>query len=619
MKKVKNLYKACVLCCCLLSFSSCDYLAVSDELAGELTMEEVFENAAYTRRFHRGIYTGIPDVSFLCINSGYGVCDGLGCPWVAVSDEMKVGHNNVKDIPVNGENAMNASMSRWSLYNQIRQINLFLDRAHVITSEKDPLPETELNQMRVEAIFFRAYYHYLVFELYGPIPIVDEAADPAAPDLDFARNSVDEVVDFIDKELLSVADLLKDVEPEERRAAPTKGAALAIRAKLWVYAASPLLNGGYKEAVELRDHEGKQLFPEHDATKWQKALDALQDFMDYAEGRFSLYKAYTNGVYDPDKSLYDLFQHYNSEIIWATTKDSWGSVDNVDGFQKRGTPRGVRGTQGFSTHGVTQELVDAFFMEDGLNIQESPLYSEEGFTPITHDVQQLEDTVTVTDTIYNMYLHREPRFYQTVMYAGRRWHVGGEQVFFHKGASDDNSSTNSCYTGYLLYKRMNRTLYSYGNYPRSWFRPGILFRLAEFYLLYAEVLNEVDPSDRRIVEYVDKVRERAGIPLLKDIKANIIGNQELQREAIRQERRVELCTEGQRYFDVRRWMVLENTPDEGGQAGDFHGMDMNASSYKEFCKRTVFERRTVNRKTYLYAIPQNEILKSRKLVQNPGW
>ena len=618
--KFKNLYKACTLSLVLACFTGCDYLAVSDELAGELTMEEVFNNAAYARRFHRGIYTGIPDVSFLSTNSSYLSVTGLGLPWVATSDEMKVANNNVKDLPITGENATNASMSRWSLYNQIRQANLFLEQAHVITSEKDPLPETELSQMRAEAIFLRAYYHYLLFELYGPIPIMTTSADPASLDLDYARNSVDEVVEFIDSELLSVMDQLKETEPQERRAAPTKGAAMAVRAKLWVYAASPLFNGGYKEAVDLRDNDGKQLFPEYDETKWQKALDVMQEFINYSEGRYTLYKAYKeNGEYDPDASLYDLFQHYNNEIIWASTHDSWGSVDS-EGSQRWATPRGVRGSQGLSAHGVIQELVDAFFMKDGLSIDESPLYSEEGFTPVTHDVQVLEDTVTVTDTIFNMWMHREPRFYQTVFFAGRRWHIGGEQIFFHKGASDDNSHSGNCHTGYLLYKRLNRTLYSYGNYPRSWARPGILFRLAEFYLLYAEVLNEVNPSDSRIIEYVDRVRERAGIPLLRDIKPEIIGNQELQREAIRKESRVELCTEGQRYFDVRRWMIIEDEMGKGGQSGDVHGMDMEATNFRDFCKRKAFETRVMGeRKTYLYAIPQAEILKSRKLVQNPLW
>lgn len=617
--KLMNIYKVCVFSLCLCAVTGCDYLAVSDQLAEELTMEQVFDNASYTRRFHRGIYTAIPNVSFMSVDNSYATCDGLGLPWVGYSDEMACPHNNFKTAPSTGENPASLTVGRWQLYKNIRQANLFLERAHTIVSDKDALEETELNQLRAEAIFLRAYYHYLLFELYGPIPIMDTYADPSSTDLDYARNSVDEVVQFIDSELLAVADQLKESEPDERKAVPTKGAALAVRAKLWVYAASPLLNGGYAEAVALRDNDGKQLFPEYDETKWQKALDALQDFIDYSEGRYSLYKVYDEqGNYDVDATLYEMFQIYNNEIIWASTKDSWGSVDG-DGSQRRSTPRGVRGSQGMSSQGLTQELVDAFFMKDGLSIEESSLYSEKGFTPVTHDIQVLEDTVTVTDTIFNMYMNREPRFYQTVMYPGRRWHVGGEQVFFHKGASEDNSSTNNCLTGYLLYKRVNRTLYSYGSYPRSWFRPGILFRLAEFYLLYAEVLNEVNPSDSRIIEYVDKVRERAGIPFLRDIKPNIIGNKELQREAIRQEMRVELCTEGQRYFDVRRWMLIEGEMGKGGQSGFIHGMNMDGD-YANFFQRTEIENRVMGeRKTYLYAIPQAEILKTRKLVQNPLW
>ncbi len=99
---------------------------------------------------------------------------------------MKSAHNNLKTLVTTGENAVNASLTRWSLYNNIRQANLFLDRAHTIQSEKDQLDETELNQMRNEALFFlRAYYHYLLFELYGPIPILDYYVDPTATDLDF--------------------------------------------------------------------------------------------------------------------------------------------------------------------------------------------------------------------------------------------------------------------------------------------------------------------------------------------------------------------------------------------------------------------------------------------------
>lgn len=622
LKNIKRVFVAALLACTL---HGCDFLNVSDQLASELTMEEVFNNASYARRFQRGAYTGIPDMSYIMLNDAYTAIDGLGNPWPGACDELKMAATHLRDLQTTGYHAGSANMTRWSLYKIIRQANLFLRDAHTVVSDKDPLDEAELNSLKAETRFLRAYYHYLLFELYGAIPIMTEDADPSSTNIDFARNSVDEVIDFLDTELYAVANQLKEIEPEDRRAVPTKAVALAVRAKMWVYAASALYNGGYPEAIALRNGDGKQLFPAKDPAKWGKAVDALDDFMEYAEGRFSLCKLDKDGkavvpgaAFDIDASLYGLFQSHNSEILWASTKDSWGSVDG-EGTQRRCTPRKEGGSNGMSSIGVTQELIDAFFMKDGLNIHESDLYQDDGFSAVTQTVSKFGKEETVTDQIYNMYLNREPRFYQAVTYSGKRWQVSGNQILFYKGADDDNTSSNSCYTGALLYKRINKTLYSKNPYPRNYFRPGILFRLGEFYLLYAEALNEVNPADARIIKYVDYIRERAGIPLLSEIKPGMIGNQELQRKAIRDERRVELCTEGQRYFDVRRWMVADKpTVEEGGQGGDFHGMDMNADQ-DGFYNRTVFERRIFERRMFLYPLPLKEVQNSKLLIQNPGW
>lgn len=607
--KITKYLQTILLCLTIAAgFSSCsNYLDVSDELAGVLTKEEVFENASFTRRWHRYIYTGIPDNSFIVISPSGGSVSGLGNPWTATSDELKAVYNNVSGIPISGYNASNASLSRWHLYQQIRQANIFMKDAHVIPQigDTDFIDQKELDQLLAEARFFRAYYHFLLLELYGPIPIMTELADPASQVLDFERNTLDEVINFIDKELKEVSELLNETEPEQRLAVPTRGTALAIRAKLWVYAASPLFNGGYNEALALTSPSGKKLFPTKNDEKWTKAKETMEEFLSYAQGKYELHKEYTNGVFDPHESLYQLFQEQTKEVIWASTNNSWGSI-NGEGTDRRISPRSE--SQGFASIGVVQELVDDFFMADGLSIKESPLYSETGFSPYGEE----------QDMISNMYVNREPRFYQAIFFQGRRWQVSNRQVFFQKGSSNDNGSADNPRTGYLLYKRMNRTLFNQGTHPRSRFRPTILYRLAEFYLLYAEVLNEINPNDNRIIQYVDLVRERAGIPGLAQIKPQILGNKEMQRQAIRHEMRIELCTEGQRYFDVRRWMIAES--EEGRQGGEFHGMDMNSEDPNEgFHKRVVFERRVFERRMYLYPIPLNEIQKSKKLVQNPGW
>ena len=108
------------------------------------------------------------------------------------------------------------------------------------------------------------------------------------------------------------------------------------------------------------------------------------------------------------------------------------------------------------------------------------------------------------------------------------------------------------------------------------FRPSIIFRLADLYLLYAEAVNEIDPQDERVLTYLNKVRLRAGLSNIEELNPAIEGNQELQRLAIQRERRIELATEGQRYFDVRRWMIADQDG-EGRQFGYVHGMNMNAA------------------------------------------
>lgn len=621
MKNIKFLFIVLLFMC----VSCADFLDVSKELQQELTMEEVFSNPSYTRRFHRYIYTGIPDMKFMCFNDEYVGMNGLDAPWSPCSDELKATRNYGSTIPTAGYHAGDAPFTRWMLYKQIRQCNLFLKYAKVIPGDVDKITEGELDDLKLTARFFRAYYHYLLVELYGPVPLMKEEVDPNTLDLDFARTPLDEIINYLDSELYEIAQELPEIRTTDaERVMPTKGLALAVRAKLWVYAASPLLNGGYKEALAVTNNDGVRLFPDRNESKWNKAVEALQDLIDLAEtGVYELHKVYhKDGSINAEESLYELQQIYNKEIIWAATNASYGSL-NGDGQDRSMTPR-TEGV-GQTALGVLQEMVDDFFMEDGLSIEESPLYpkDEKGYgeyineipeTPIMDDVEPV-----VISEISKMFLHREPRFYDAVIFQGRRWHISGREIFFHDGGNNGKTGGMYSATGYLPYKGYCKELYNLGNYKRYQFRPSIIFRLGEFYLLYAEALNEINPSDSRIIEYVDRIRERAGIPKLKDIKPEIIGDQKAQRDAIRREMRVELFMEGQRYFNVRRWMVAEEGQ-ESPQGGWVTGMNIDSTDPKDgFHTRRHVEYRLFERRMYLYPLPLEEIQKSRKLVQNPGW
>ena len=628
MKKQNSIYTLLIALLCFVS--SCDYLGVSDQLAGGLqNTEQVFDNVSYTKRWYANVFAGIPDYSGInSVNVG-----AFKNPWTGMCDELVVGYGNSSKYNNSDRNAANMGFHRYGdCYKYIRQANIFLQKAHPIMTtgtQGDQLLEDELTQMKANVRFMRAFYHYLLFEQYGPIILVKDKIYNATEDQDVPRNTVDEVIEYIDSELTAVASELTQepiFEDKDYRAWPTKGVALAVRAKLWLYAASPLLNGGYREALSVTNPDGTRLFPDYDAGKWEKALAACKDFIDYAEaGRYELYKEYKDGngaVIDPDKSVYNLFQKYTHEIIWATANNDWGGM-NGDAFDRRIAPRCEK--NGLGSTGVTQELVDAFYMKDGFPVSataylpQSTLYQEEGYGTYKDQNDNFSKKYTNV-TVSNRYLNREPRFYNTVFFNGRQWPVSCNQVLFYNGGNSGVQEGQATLTGYMLFKRFNRSVSLTNPGVASQFRPSIIFRLADFYLMYAEAANEVNPNDARVLKYLNLVRERAGLPDIETLNPAIRGNQELQRAAIQRERQIELATEGQRYFDVRRWMIADKNG-EGRQNGYVHGMNVRGESNdKEDFNRIVEASQIVfNRKMYLYPMPDSEMRKTKNLVQNPGW
>ncbi|MCM0238675.1 RagB/SusD family nutrient uptake outer membrane protein [Bacteroides fragilis] len=628
MKKQNSIYTLLIALLCFVS--SCDYLGVSDQLAGGLqNTEQVFDNVSYTKRWYANVFAGIPDYSGInSVNVG-----AFKNPWTGMCDELVVGYGNSSKYNNSDRNASNMGFHRYGdCYKYIRQTNIFLQKAHPIMTtgtQGDQLLEDELTQMKANVRFMRAFYHYLLFEQYGPIILVKDKIYDATEDQDVPRNTVDEVVAYIDSELTAVASELTQepiFEDKDYRAWPTKGVALAVRAKLWLYAASPLLNGGYREALAVTNPDGTRLFPDYDAGKWEKALAACKDFIDYAEaGRYELYKEYKddNGaVIDPDKSVYNLFQKYTHEIIWATANNDWGGM-NGDAFDRRIAPRCEK--NGLGSTGVTQELVDAFYMKDGLPISataylpQSTLYQEEGYGTYKDQNDNFSKKYTNV-SVSNRYLNREPRFYNTVFFNGRQWPVSCNQVLFYNGGNSGMQEGQATLTGYMLFKRFNRSVSLTNPGVASQFRPSIIFRLADFYLMYAEAANEVNPNDVRVLKYLNLVRERAGLPGVETLNPAIRGNQELQRAAIQRERQVELATEGQRYFDVRRWMIADKNG-EGRQNGYAHGMNVRGepNDIDDFNRVVEASQIVFNRKMYLYPMPDSEMRKTKNLVQNPGW
>lgn len=661
-------------------FAGCaDYLDVSAELSENLDQEKVFSTAKYFKQWYAEIYQTCPNYSEtgLDVQNSNGVVNS----WAIYSGEIVCAHPNVLKFGQNTFTPSSTSHNRWwNCYKQIRQAMILLDMApETLGDPNNPnnyIDQEDMRRYKADAIYLMAYNYFLLFELYGPTPIIESIADPNAGDTDYARASVDEMVQHIDGLLESlISGEYSDALPETIKTGtgvdydhatadnynlneilrPTKAAALALRARLWVYAASPLFNGGYTEALQLVDTEGKRLFPDYDAGKWTTAKMHLEALFSFADRHgMGLYKAKpeTDGTVDPNKSIYELFQYYNDEILWANGNNDYNNSITGNKMEQRTAPGGLE--SGTGNVGFYQNIIDLFFTRNGLDKSEDPEYNETGFTDYANVCNEDKH---VDKHIFNMYVNREPRFYADVTYEGKSWHKQLSKfpdwgTYFSKGGGSYRDNTMHARTGYLLYKFNNRTILNEGTNTKQWGRPWIYFRLGDFYLYYAEVCNEIDPSNPDIITYLDKIRERAGIPGYAELaasgKKNIIGNQELQREAIYRERIIEMLGEGNYYFDMHRWMRAGWSQDANGnwlqkdnedKSIPRYGMDKDSPAVLEFkstqareaktfsdaigtgsfYNRIVIDRYPWSKAMLLYPVPYNEMQKSLLTVQNPLW
>lgn len=498
--------------------------------------------------------------------------------------------------------------------------------ALIFINEVRPLPHQALTAervegMKMEARFLIAYYYSRLISFYGPVPLVTNLfeSDATTEDLMRMRTPFDEIVEHLDKELLELSEFFPVSLAEENTqfGRPTKGICLAVRARLLLMAASPLFNGNpdYRDVV---NPDGTLLFPQsYDETKWRKAADAQKALIDLAEtGAYELYlKHHSNGNIDPFLSFRDLFlttAENNREIILARP------ATGLDGYVRKRYPRGAGG-QGWLA--ATQNLVDQFFMRNGLPIwHENSEYVEAGFTaePIYYDnttynvgSSSRESGLVVDKGIYNMYANREPRFYVSIRFNNQYIPSVDRTTQYKNGGMDGRPSHDSPQTGYNPRKAISdedRPLE--GNFV---YRPGIIMRLAEFYLNYAEALNEYEPGHPDILKYMNLVRERAGLPGIPD---DVLGIQDSMRNAIRQERRVEFACEGEiRYNDIRRWKIADRVFGQEPTMGN----NVYGTTDAEFYQRTVVMENVFHPKMYLWPIRQNYLDNNPSLVQNKFW
>jgi hypothetical protein len=585
-------------------FSSCKkYLdQVPDD---RLTIDETFRTWNTASQFLANVYSRIPD-EFGQRNPGDVENRGL---WTGGSDEADFVWGFVQSNDVNiGNWDANSGFVRdyWTnFYKGIRAASVFIQNADKITDRSQQQKE----QYKAEARALRAMYYFYLMRIYGPVVILGETPAPVDTNLQIPRNSFDECVAYVADELEKAAAVLP-AKPATQQdyGRITKGVALAFRANALMYAASPLYNGN-TELAELRNHDGKQLISQSfDANKWKVAADAYKAFINqFVPGTYNLFKKNNeNGEFDPYLSCRDvILTDWNEEVIFARTRGSLDARQYELTPYHSGAPSGeLKGSGGLA---ATQNMVDAFFTKNGRSITD-PL---SGYVSSGYSDFQAPGT-THPSNIYNQWVNREPRFYVNITYDGSTWlnRDFGEIVThtYYTGNSGRKAGGGDySTTGYIVRKAMGLGRWNVND------RTCILIRLAEIYLSYAECLNEASPNDPDILKYLNLIRERAGIPLYGSPELPAPAGQDAMRDAIRKERRVELAFENNRFFDVRRWKIAEQT-----ENGPMYGLDINAD-LPDFLKVVAFETRVFNKRHYLFPLPSDDINNDKELVQNPGW
>lgn len=620
-------------------FVGCDrFLDVTPDNVA--TIDYAFRLRSTAERFLFTCYSYLPSHGSLNENPAFLGADEL---WLVPTST-----NNCWMIAKGNQRVVNPYVNAWQgnngskdLYEGIRQCNVFLENI----SDVPDMTESEKKRWIAEVKFLKAYYHFWLVRMYGPIVLIKEnlpvSADP--DEVKIPRSPVDTCFDYIVQLLDEAAnDLPEKIDFEVSELGRiTKAIDLSVKAQVLITAASPLFNGN-PDYQGYTNNDGTALFNTVlDPDKWQKAADACKTAIDLCESLgHRLYQ------YQPLISQYDLSdttliqmsirnavcEKWNPEIIWGNTN----SMVDQGGLQGSATPRGL--DPALSSNGATRgslappfKIVELFYSENGVPINEDITWDYAGRFKLKIPGEDERYNLKQGYTTAKLNFDREPRYYASLGFDGGIWYGQGHYddkgsdllyVSCKKGqpAAAINMGSYST-TGYWPKKLVHfQSIIGSGQTYTTENYPWPVIRLADLYLLYAEALNEVSGPGEEVYHYVDSIRARAGILSVEEAWTNYSKNpgkyttKDGMREIIHRERTVELAFEGQRFWDLRRWKEAVEELNKPISGWDLD-QETDEGYYRE---RTIFNQTFITR-DYLWPLNENTILANNKLVQNPGW
>ncbi|KAI9451729.1 hypothetical protein F5148DRAFT_1333037 [Russula earlei] len=458
----------------------------------------------------------------------------------------------------------------WSQsYASIRKVNILLAQINIV-----PVP-AQIPFWKAESRWLRALFYFELVKRYGGVPLIGDSVYNPTDVIRMKRNTFADCITYIAAECDSIKGKLK-AEPLAAGdwGKASRGAAMALKAKVLLYAASPLFNGGVPAGASS-DLQNVMGYPTYDVNRWTLAANAANDLL-------------TLNVYSLEPTYNNVFlNRQNKEVIISYLRGTTTDLETNNGPVGYGTS-----AAGYGNTSPTEDLVDAFPMLNGKAITDPT----SGYDPT------------------NPYNNRDPRLANTVMYNNLQWLNRGVQTYEGGQDKPNIGSRVQTQTGYYMRKFLGNfatsTAYSAQNHNFP------ILRIAETMLDYAEALNEASATPPAAVyTTLINIRKRAGITAGTDSKYGLgtITTQAQMRDAIRNERRIEMAFEEQRFYDLRRWKLAETALNK-----NLSGMRITKTSTGTFIY-TPFAAEAITfafPKMYLYPIPFSETTQNPNLIQN---